>query len=103
MLTFTSSDRESARTLAHSSIEDDYRLTLQLGYKPNSHFTGRVEMLESLHRLLTMSSVETNGPEATTVVLLGIGGVGKTQLDRQYAYTYCAHHTSISWINGTSL
>lgn len=103
MLTFTSSDRESARTLARSSIQDDYRLALQLGYKPNSLFTGREEMLKSLHLLLTISSMETNGPVATTVVLLGIGGVGKTQLARQYAYTYCAHHTSISWINGTSL
>lgn len=95
-------DRELPRISGRPVIENDYNLTLQLGYKPNSQFTGRAKALESLHRLLTNSNVEKR-LQATTVVVLGIGGVGKTQCVRQYAYRYCSQYTSISWINGTSL
>ena len=84
-------------------IQDDYCLALQLGCKQNIHFTGREEVLQSLHERFINPSIGTNRPQATTIVLLGIGGVGKTQCARHYAYTYGSEYTSISWINATSL
>ena len=102
-LTSTNSDHESAHTIARSVIEDNYCLALQLKYKPNSLFIGREEMLDSLHRLLKDTSPETSTVPAAIVVLLGIGGVGKTHFARQYSYKFCSGYTSISWINGTSL
>lgn len=84
-------------------IEDDYRLVLQLGYRQNPHFTGREVILNALHIALTTSMAGVGRESPTAVVLLGIGGVGKTQLARQYAYRYSSNHTSISWINGMSI
>lgn len=86
-----------------STIKDDYRLPLQLGYKQNSHFTGRERILTSLHEALTSSRMESEDESPAAVVLLGTGGVGKTQLARQYAYKHSSDHTSIAWINSMSV
>jgi hypothetical protein len=85
------------------AVEDDYSLGLDLRHPQNPQFTGREDKLESLHKLLMVSGDKTCCLEATPVVLLGAGGVGKTQLSRQYAYTYSSSYTSITWIHGQSL
>jgi TIR domain/NB-ARC domain len=51
----------------------------------NPHFTGRDELLETLHRTLT------RGPTA----LSGMGGIGKTQLTLEYTYR---HHTEFDLV-----
>ena len=103
MLTSTPLDRDPACAAAHPLIKDDYCLTLELGCKRNLHFTGRKDVLHTLHKMFINPSIGTNRPQATTVVLLGIGGVGKTQCARQYAYTHGSQYTSINWINATNL
>ena len=103
MLISTPLDRDPSCATARSLIQDDYCLAIQLGCRQNMHFTGREDVLQSLHERFINPSIGTNRPQATTVVLLGIGGVGKTQCARHYAYTYGSQYTSISWINATSL
>lgn len=86
-----------------SLIKDNYQIGLHLKYKPNSFFTGREQMLNSLHEQLKDSNVEGGTSPTSVVVLIGTGGVGKTQLARQYAYQHSSLYSSISWISGTSL
>jgi Cdc6-like AAA superfamily ATPase len=86
------------------TITDDYHLVLQLGYNQNSQFTGRETQLSKLHDLLMNTGTyrETHGGATTAVVVIGTGGVGKTQLARQYVYQHQTSYTSVHWINGTS-
>ena len=54
-------------------------------------FIGRAKDLEDLHQLL-----ESNQP---TVVVNGIGGIGKTALAKKYVVDYQHHYNHIAWIN----
>ncbi len=59
----------------------------------NPNFTGRAEILDSLHNALT------SGTHATlTQAMAGLGGVGKTQLALEYAYRYADLYDIVWWI-----
>ena len=55
----------------------------------NPNFTGREAVLSDLHATLT-----TGRP----VVLIGLGGVGKTQLAVEYAYRHAADFSVVWWV-----
>lgn len=65
----------------------------------NPYFTGRAEILQTLHTQLAASQ---------TVALIqsyavhGLGGVGKTQLALEYAYRYAAEYQAVFWIEAES-
>lgn len=59
----------------------------------NPNFTGREDLLASLHEQLT-SKVTAVLPHA----LHGLGGVGKTQLAVEYVYQYASHYDLVWWI-----
>jgi tetratricopeptide (TPR) repeat protein len=59
----------------------------------NPHFTGRDELLETLHRTLTA------GPTALTA-LSGMGGIGKTQMALEYAYRHQTEFDLVWWLRG---
>jgi tetratricopeptide (TPR) repeat protein len=59
----------------------------------NPNFTGRGELLESLHQRLTAGTTAVL-PEA----LHGMGGVGKSQLAVEYVYRHQADYDLIWWI-----
>lgn len=82
-----------------AAIQDDFSLTLELEHEENPLFTGREDVLEDIDDILASK----NGYALAKVVLLGIGGVGKTQIARRYAYAYQDNHSSISWINAKTL
>jgi tetratricopeptide (TPR) repeat protein/DNA-binding XRE family transcriptional regulator len=68
-------------------------------YRRNLFFTGRKESLDILHQCLS-----TDQPASTTYpyAIYGLGGVGKTQLAIEYAYTYALEYSAVLWIRAES-
>jgi len=64
----------------------------------NAVFTGRDEAMERLRRQVTGGSTTVLLP----VALHGLGGVGKTQLAREYAHRFSADYDLVWWINAES-
>lgn len=62
----------------------------------NPFFTGRDELVTSLHDLLTQ---QRTAFVTQSYALSGLGGVGKTQLVLEYAYRHVADYTALFWIN----
>lgn len=58
----------------------------------NPNFTGRSDVLERLHRLLT------GGGPVTVHSLYGMGGVGKTQVGIEYAHRYASEYELGWWV-----
>ncbi|CAM1509404.1 Fc.00g031430.m01.CDS01 [Cosmosporella sp. VM-42] len=82
-------------------ITEHFRLASQLGSRVNPFFTGREDALTELDNLLAQ---QKRGESISNIVaVLGTGGIGKTQLVRQYASTRTEAFSSISWINCQSL
>jgi len=63
----------------------------------NGTFTGRAEALERLYDQLS------GGPQragtAGAIALHGLGGVGKTQLAKEYAHRYRSHYDLVWWVS----
>jgi tetratricopeptide (TPR) repeat protein len=59
----------------------------------NRNFTGRQELLESLH-----STLMSGKPAALTQAIAGLGGVGKTQMALEYAYRYRSEYDVVWWV-----
>jgi MinD-like ATPase involved in chromosome partitioning or flagellar assembly len=64
----------------------------------NAVFTGRDEAMEKLRRQVTGGSTTVILP----VALHGLGGVGKTQLAREYAHRFSADYDLVWWIDAES-
>ena len=66
--------------------------TWNLPYRQNPFFTGRRQLLESLHANFKMTNTST-----LTQTLSGLGGIGKTQIAVEYAYRYHNEYPHIFW------
>jgi hypothetical protein len=75
------------------------RSTHNLPFAPNPAFTGREADLEKLGELL-----QKRGEAALTqtVVLHGLGGVGKTQLADEYAWKHLGGYEAVLWVRADS-
>jgi len=62
-------------------------------YRRNPDFTGREDLLESLRSELCSGS-----PAAVTQAIVGLGGVGKTQLAIEYAYRHAGQYEAVLWV-----
>ncbi len=60
----------------------------------NPYFVGREGVLAELRRLLLASQ----GPAVLTQAITGLGGIGKTQTARAYAYRHLADYAVIWWL-----
>ncbi|RAJ71381.1 tetratricopeptide repeat protein [Streptomyces sp. Amel2xB2] len=60
----------------------------------NNQFTGRDELLNQVQQLLTDA-----GPGASAVALVGMSGIGKTQIAAEYAHRFSPDYDVVWWIN----
>ena len=75
-----------------------YKPTLSIWnvpYRQNPYFTGRKELLETLHKKLT---TERTTALTQTQAITGLGGIGKTQTAIEYAYRHRKDYQIIWWI-----
>jgi hypothetical protein len=65
-------------------------------FRRNTHFVGRSDDLERLH-----AALQSGGPTGIIPAgLMGMGGIGKTQLAVEYAYRYEEHYPDgVFWLN----
>ena len=82
--------------------QQQYQLGLRLGAAPvipPETFKGRLTELNYLRGLLTAVS----GQHQHVASIVGLGGMGKTQLSLAYARQYSSSYTSIFWINAKDI
>ena len=100
---------ELARCLALSELETRQLLEASLTalapywsvpFPRNPFFTGREEILETLH-----AHLHTEHMVALTqsYALHGLGGVGKTQIVLEYAYQYALEYSGVFWIGADTI
>jgi tetratricopeptide (TPR) repeat protein len=66
-------------------------------YRRNDFFTGREEILRTLHeRLTTHQTTALTQPQSQAIS--GLGGIGKTQIAIEYAYRYRVDYRAILWV-----
>ena len=64
-------------------------------YGRNPYFTGREEVLTTLHQQLHEGRTAAI---SQTQAISGLGGIGKTQTAVEYAYRYCDDYRHVFWI-----
>lgn len=74
---------------------------MALPLSKNPLFTGREMLVAQIHDNLTSAPSHHSHVEST-VVLFGLGGIGKTQLAVQYAYLFSNHYSCVWWIDMTN-
>jgi tetratricopeptide (TPR) repeat protein len=65
----------------------------EVPHRKNPHFTGREDLLDSLHLALVSGK-----PAALTQAIAGLGGVGKTQLAVEYAHRHRGEYDLVWWV-----
>lgn len=64
----------------------------------NRRFAGRDRVLEELHRLLAGRRGTTAPDSAALVALQGPGGIGKTEVAREYTHRYAGDYDLVWWV-----
>ena len=73
---------------------------MRLPFSKNANFTGRDQELAEIHQAL--HSADATNPYRRVTALHGLGGIGKTQLAIQYAYTHRKDYASVWWVNAST-
>ncbi|HEY1388693.1 MAG TPA: helix-turn-helix domain-containing protein [Ktedonobacterales bacterium] len=91
-----SSEELFGPSLAASMVEGLTRGPLwTVPYLRTPHFTGRERLLDRLHRLI---AVDQAADATRSVALIGLGGIGKTQIAIEYAYRHMLDYRAVFWL-----
>ena len=80
---------------------EDFQIPLSLGYERNETFTGRESELERLQNLI--EDIRADRSRSSPIVIHGTGGMGKTQLVREYVYKHTVDFSSVIWIDSQTM
>ena len=88
-----------------------FTVTPRLPFDRNYVFCGRDDIIDTIHSILKGSAPHAVGEDARsttrkTVVLHGLGGMGKSSIALEYSFRYLRLYTAVFWVdvtNGTSL
>lgn len=69
-------------------------------FQRNPFFTGREEILETLHKQL---GTDQEVSLIQSLALHGLGGVGKTQIALEYAYRHALEYSAVFWIEAETI
>jgi hypothetical protein len=89
------------KALHNEAISDNFNIPSTLSYGRNPTFVGRQQHLEKMRVIIGHGKQKYTQP--LPLVIHGIGGVGKTQLVREYIHAHRTDFSSIIWINSRSL
>ncbi len=70
-----------------------------ISYPRNPFFTGRQQILQTLHERL---SQEHRMALTQSFAISGLGGIGKTQIALEYAYHYRQDYTAVFWVSAAT-
>lgn len=87
--------------LSHSDLDHEKESAAaarfwHVPYPRNPFFTGREELLQTLHEQLHREHKIALGQ---SWAISGLGGIGKTQVALEYVYRYVSTYTAIFWIS----
>ncbi|KAL5325418.1 hypothetical protein ACEPPN_006543 [Leptodophora sp. 'Broadleaf-Isolate-01'] len=86
--------REEIDKASKGSKREDFSVAFSLSSAPEiEHFVAREEELGEMHRTLSSDG------SRRTIVLHGLGGIGKTQLSVAYAKRHKDSYSAIFWLN----
>ena len=86
--------------VAGQAVKVPYSIPMRLPFSKNPNFTGRDRDLAEIHQALHSADPTTSSRRV--VALHGLGGIGKTQLAIQYAYSHRKDYTSVWWVNAST-
>ena len=90
-----------SEALTAETWPNDFEIPLVISYNRNPNFTGRIQDLDHMHNFL--DDVRQKKTPSVPLVIHGTGGIGKTQLVREFVFEHAAKFSSIIWIDARNL
>lgn len=85
------------KALTAESWSNDFQIPPVVGYNRNPNFTGRAKDLDHINSFL--DDIRQKKRPFVPLVVHGTGGIGKTQLVREFVFAHSTKFTSIVWID----
>jgi hypothetical protein len=86
-----------SEALTAETWPNDFVIPAVISYDRNPNFTGRTKDLDHMHNFV--DDVQQKKRRSVPLVVYGTGGIGKTQLVREFLFAYSAMFSSIIWID----